>query len=383
MIPDFGALRRRFPSLSERVYLASHNMGPVSLDTLADLDEYRRTLVLRNRAVEPWLERVDEIRTLFAQLVNAEPDEIALGPNATACQGALAMALAPTAERDTIVVTDLDFPSSRYLWEAQARRGYRLRNVPSTDGISLPTEAIVDAIDARTAIVAVPLVASTNGALLRIAPIVAAAKAVGARIVLDAYQAAGIVPLDVRTLDVDALVAGTQKWLSAPSTGLAFLYVRRAWAETLEPAVPGWFGHARTLAFSRTYEPAPGARRFEQGAPAVEPIFGSRAGVKLAIATGVAAMRARSLELTDRLIAGADRLGIPLDTPRTHAERGGVVVLAVADPERVADALAKRGIDADTRPGTGIRLSAHPCNTEDDCDRALAALTALGVRPAR
>jgi selenocysteine lyase/cysteine desulfurase len=374
--PDFRALRARFPTLSERAYFATHCLGPVSIETLADLDEYRRTLGLRNRALEPWLERVAEIRGLFAQLIGADPDEIALGPNATACQGVLATALQPTPNRDTIVVADLDFPSTRYLWEAQARRGFRIRSVGSPDGIALPAEALVAAIDARVAIVAVPLVAYTNGALLRIAPVIAAARAAGARVVVDAYQAAGIVPIDVRALDVDALVAGTHKWLGAPGTGLAFLYVRRAWAESLEPATPGWFAHASTLDFDRRFTPAPGTRRFEQGSPAIEPVYTARAGVRFAIEVGVAAMRARSLELTDRLVAGADRLGIPLRTPRDHAERAGVVCLGIAEPERVAAALRDRGIDADTRPGTGIRLSAHPCNTEEDCDRVLAALAA-------
>jgi kynureninase len=106
----------------------------------------------------------------------------------------------------------------------------------------------------------------------------------------------------------------------------------------------------------------------------MEPVYTARAGVKLALATGVAAMRARSFALTDKLIAAADRLGIPLRTPRAHAARAGVVCLAVREPEAFAAALRDKGIDADTRPGTGIRLSAHPGNTDGDCDRVIAEL---------
>lgn len=374
MSPDFASLRARFPTLQERTYLVTHGFGPLLRETLADLDEYRRTLSLRNRVVETWYERIVEIRGLFARLVNAGPDDIALGPNATACQALLAAALSPARERDVVVTTDLDFPSSRYLWHAQARRGFRVVVVPSRDGTSLPVDDLVAAIHERVAILALPMVAYANGALLDVARIVHAARAAGALVVLDAYQATGIVPIDVRTLGVDALVSGTNKWLSSAGMGLAFLYVAPALAARLEPAFPGWFAHAEPLAFASTFSPAPGARRFEQGAPAVEAIYGARAGVLFALETGVAAMRDRSLMLTDHLVRRADDAGVRLATPRSHAERAGMVCLAISEPERIVATLAGRGIDVDTRPGTGVRMSCHPCNTVEDCDRAFDAL---------
>jgi kynureninase len=373
-MPDFRALRLRFPTLLDRVYFATHNLGPVLNETLVDLDEYRRTIALRNRALEPWLQRIDEMRGLVARLVNAKVGEIALGPNATACQANLAAALRPGSNRDVILTTNLDFPSSRYLWQAQEQRGFLVRTVASHDGISMPVDALVDAIDERTAVVAVSLVAYTNGALLRVKRVIDAAHAAGALVVLDAYQAAGIVPIDVRALDVDVLVAGTQKWLCATGSGLAFLYVKEQLANSLDPAYPGWFSHADTLAFADSYVPAAGARRFEQGAPAIEAVYAAGAGIRFALEVGVEAMRARSLELSDRLIAGADALGIPLRMPRARAERAGVVCLAIPDPARTATELRGQGIDVDTRPGTGLRLSTHPCNTDEDCDRVLAEL---------
>ena len=374
---DFGALRSRFPVLVERTYLATHSFGPVSLDTLADLDEYRRTIALRNRALDGWFQRIDEIRRLFAQLIRAEADEIALGPNATACHGNLAAALAPRPGRNVIVTCDVDFPSTRYLWHAQARRGFQLRNVPSPDGISMAADELVRAIDERVAIVALPLLTHTSGALLDVKPVIRAAHAAGAFVVLDGYQAAGIVPIDVRELEVDALVAGCHKWLCSPTSGLAFLYVKRELAESLEPAYPGWFGHARTFEFERTFEPAPGARRFEQGPPPVEAVYAACAGVRFALDVGVAAIRARSVELTNRLIAGVDALGLPLHTPRAPSGRGGMICVGVPEPARVTAALRELAIDVDTRPGTGIRMSAHPCNSESDCDRVLEQLARL------
>jgi selenocysteine lyase/cysteine desulfurase len=376
--PNFAALRSRFPTLVERTYFATHCLGPVLDTALADLEDYRRTIALRHRAIETWLARIDEIRGLFAQLLHADPDEIALGANATACHASLAAALDPTPDpapgRTRILTTSRDFPSTRYLWHAQARRGFEVIEVASPDGIAMPADALVAAIDERVAIVAVSLVAYGNGALLRARRVIDAAHAAGAIVILDAYQAIGIVPIDVRALGADAVIAGTHKWLHSPSNGLAFAYVRRALAERLTPAYPGWFSHARTLDFDPVYTPAPGARRFEQGSTSVEAVYAARAGVQFALDVGVEAIRARSLVLSDRLIAGSDALGIPLTTPRDHAERAGVVCLGVRDPGRVAEQLRARRIDVDTRPGTGIRLSLHPCNLPDEVDHVVAEL---------
>lgn len=371
---DFATLRPRFPTLQERAYFVTHGFGPLLEQTLVDLDEYRRTLSLRNHAVEPWNERIVEMRGLLGRLVGAGPDDIALGPNATACQASFAASLTPTRERDVIVTTTLDFPSSRYLWHAQVRRGYRVIDVPPRDGVRMPVEDLIATIHDRVAIVALPMVAYTNGALLDIARIIRAAHAVGALVVLDAYQAAGIVPIDVRALGVDALVSGTNKWLSSAGMGLAFLYVAPHLAEQLEPAFPGWLGHADPFAFAPRYTPARGARRFEHGAPAVEAIYGARAGVQFALEVGVEAIRTRSFELTDYLIVRADERGIKLATPRSYAERAGMVCFSIPEPQRVAAALRERGVDVDTRPNTGVRMSCHPCVTVDDCDRAFAEL---------
>jgi kynureninase len=376
-VTDFDELRASFPTLLERTYFSTHGFGPLLRQTLADLDDYRRTLALRNRVVETWYAQIGETRELIARLVNATPDEISLGPNATACQAAIAAALVPSRERDVIVTTNLDFPSSRYLWHAQARRGFRIVDVPARDAIAMPLDDLIAAIDERVAAVAIPLVAYSNGAMLRAAPLIAAAHAAGAIVVLDASQAAGIVPIDAHAMGVDALVSGTNKWLSNSSFGLAFLYVRRSLAQRLEPAYPGWLGHVDPLAFADEFEPALGARRFEHGAPAIEPMYAAKAGLRFALDVGVEAIRARSFDLTDRLIAGIDALGIRLATPRPHAERAGMICLDLGDAKGAAQRFAEMAIDVDTRPGIGLRISCHPCNTVDECNRLLAALAAF------
>ena len=170
-------------------------------------------------------------------------------------------------------------------------------------------------IDDRVVAVAISVV-SRNSALLDTSSIVAAAKAAGAVSVLDAYQAVGILPLDVEALGADVVVAGTLKWLSG-ETGLAFMYVRPELADRLSPAYPGWFGHSEihavvhTHAFIDRFASMPGARRFQQGTPAMAPIYGARAGLKFLLEVGAAAMRERNVELTERLFQGclAEGLG--------------------------------------------------------------------------
>lgn len=366
--------RAAFPALAERVYLAHHCLGPLHESTFGDLEDYRRSLSLRNRAIDEWVERIEEVRALVAGLIGGAPDDLAFDTSATACQASLAAALSPRGERRRVLVTDLDFRSARYLWAAQASRGFAVETVASPDGVAMPTEALLAAIDERVAIVAVSMVSYFNGAMLDLAPIVAKAHAAGAIVVVDAYQALGCVPVDVRALDVDALVGGTHKWLCGGGTGLAFLYVKPALAESLTPAFPGWIGHREASRYRETYTPAPGARRFEQGTPPMEPIYTARGGLRFLQRFGVDNVRAGSLLLADRILEGLAENEIALRTPTSHAQRGAMVCVGAERPAETTAFLRARGIDVDTRPDTGVRVSAHPLNSFDECDRLVAAL---------
>lgn len=377
MNPEWSALRARVPIFGERVYLASHCLGPLPAETFRDLDEYAQTLRLRNRALEAWMERISEVRSLCEQVLHGAPGTVALGASSTQCHAQIASALRPRGERRVILGTDLDFPSVRYLWAAQAARGFEYRTVCSPDGVAMPTQQLIDAIDEHTAVVAVSVASYFNGAMLDLAPVIAAAHAHGACVVLDAFQAVGIVPLDVGALGVDFLVAGTHKWLCGGGTGLAFVYVRPDRAIELTPAYPGWLGHTAMADYAESYVPAVGARRFEQGTPAVEPVYTARAGLRLVLDAGVEALRARNLELSDRMLRGAEALGIAVDTPREHHARSGMLCLRVVDAKAVAGQLEARGFDVDTRPGSGLRASPHPLLTEDECDAFLHTLASL------
>jgi kynureninase len=367
--------RARFPLLDERLYFATQCLGPMPVEAFADLDEYRRTLQLRKRALPQWLDRVDEITKLTEALLEAPPGSIALRDSATAAQAAIAAALEPRAGKDRIVVSRNDFHSTRYLWSAQAKRGFALDVIEPRGAAAIGAADYLAAIGPRTAIVTAPLVSPRTGALLDAAAVVRAAHDHGAIAVIDAYQAVGVVPVDVQALGADVVVGGTHKWLGGGGTGLAFMYVRPSLAEKLEPVYPGWFGCGESvMTFGESYVPGPSARRFQQGTPPVEAMYTARAGLRLALEIGVERIRARSLELTNRMLEQLDAHGIPVSTPRKPEARGGMVCIDVPNAAALEGTLDERGIDVDYRPGAGLRVSPHFCAREDECDRVVAAL---------
>jgi kynureninase len=376
---DFSILRRHFPLLNERTYLGTHSLGPLSREAFLDLEAYTTSLYSGRRALPQWLERYGEMFGLIETLLNAPNGSIALFPSATAAQAAIAATIQPTAKRNRIIVTDLDFPSCRYLWKSQIQRGFEMIEVEAADGMQIEAADIIARIDDRVAVVAVSLVSYLNSARLDIQPIIEAAHAAGAIVVLDAYQAIGTIPVDVTALDADVVVGGTHKWLCG-GMGLAFAYVRPSLAEQLDPVYPGWFAHRQPTAFADTFTPATGARRFQQGTPSIEPIYTSRAGLKFAIEVGVEQIHQRNIELTTYLINCADTYGIPINTPRSHTQRGGTICLGIDRAEAMVQELAELGIDVDTRSSLGIRVSPHPCNTEQDCQQLIETVLKLGSR---
>jgi kynureninase len=362
------AERSRFPILAERSYFTSQCLGPVPHETFEDLKEFGRTLTLRSRALEPWLFRMYELIGLLEQLLEAPPGSIALRDSATAAQSAILSALHPSGERNRIVTCQaLHFKSTRYLFEAQARQGFAIEDVAPDCGWLAP-ELVTKVVDERTAVVSLPLVSPVTGALLPIAAIARHARSVGAITIVDAYQGLGIIPTTAGSLGADVIVGGTHKWLCGGDMGLAFMYVRPELAESLQPAYPGWIGHRDLKGADRHFEPAGGAHRFQQGSPAMAPIYTARAGLKFVLEAGVDRLRARSVELTTHLLDQLSSAHVPVTTPREPERRGGMLCIPVPDAEGLARSLAGDGIDVDVRSDAGLRVGPFPCLAEDECD---------------
>ena len=377
MADELLAYRDRFPTLGRGPYFAAHTLGPMP-DTVPDAlarfaAEWATDGVV---AWTGWLEQIRATAALLEGLFGAPPGSIALGPNVSVLAGQVLSCLDWSGERSRLVTTDLEFPTCDYLYRAQETLGAKVEAVPSRD-LTVDLDRLLEAIDEHTALVAVTHVAFRSSALLDAAAVAARAHEVGALVLLDTYQSAGTVPIDVRALGVDLLVGGSVKWLlGGPGTG--YLYARPEVAATLAPRLVGWFGHQAPFAF----EPSPiafaaGAGRFVTGTPNVAAHVMAAEGYRIVAEAGVDAIRAKSRRQVARLLDGFQAQGARVRGPADPRRRGGSVVVDFDGAEQVTAELIARGYTCDYRPGAGLRLGPHLYTTDDECDAVVAEVAAL------
>jgi kynureninase len=371
--------RDEFPIVENCSYLVNHSLVAMPRRTAANLQEYAETWMGRGVRAwhEGWWEAGRETGNLLAPILGVPRDTISMHQNATVAQSIVASCFAYEAPRRRILLQDLDFPTNHYLFEGFRRFGAETIYVPSDDQIRAPIERLVDAIDDRTALVALSLVLFRSAFLQNVRPVVEKAHRVGARVVLDVYQAAGTVPMNLERLGVDFAVGGSVKWLCG-GPGAGYLYVRPDLIPSLRPSVVGWAGHVEPFGFETgSIRYAAGIERFQSGTPNVPALASARAGYEIVAKVGVPAIRARSLELTRRLMNAADKRGWRLNTPALDDERGGSIVIDVPNGAQVTEELLKRKVIVDYRPNAGIRVAPHFYNSEADVDRAIAVMDAV------
>jgi kynureninase len=276
--------------------------------------------------------------------------------NVSIAESIVLSCFAEPGKRNRIVYERENFPSVRYVYEAQ--RGLDVVVCESGD-------AVVDAIDERTLLVPVQHVVYNSAEIQDDEAIVARAHDAGAHVVLDAYQSAGTVPLDVTALGVDFAVGGSVKWLCG-GPGNGWLYVRPDLIPQLEPSVTGWQAHARPFAFEPDLEYAEGIARFLTGTPNVPALYAATPGYDLIERIGVERIRSNSLRQTQLLIDLAEARGFEIRTPREPERRGGAVIVHVPDFEAVHKELSERQILCDFRPDAGIRLGPHYFTTDEE-----------------
>jgi selenocysteine lyase/cysteine desulfurase len=366
-----AAFRSQFPALAESVHLASCSQGALSTDLVAQTGELLWTMRTHGAPWDRWVGKVEEARAAFAGTIGARPGEIAVLSNAS--EGAYQVASTQDwSRRSRIVCTDMEFPSVAHVWLGQRPRGAQVHHVAERDG-GVPPEDLVAAVDERTALVSCPLVSYRNGARLPVAEVTARAREVGARVFVDAYQAAGVLPIDVRALDCDYLVAGALKYLLG-LPGIAFLYVRDGVRDDVAPQLTGWFGRVDPFSFDpRSLDHPADARRFEVGTPSIPSAYGAVAGMRVLAGADPAAVERHVAGLVDetasRLVDAGERLWLPAEA----GARGPVVALVDPDPDRLAGWLAQRGIVTSPR-GHVLRLSFHYYNDGSDVAAFCSAL---------
>jgi selenocysteine lyase/cysteine desulfurase len=366
-------VRHRFPILERLVYVNSCSQGALSDSVRASYDHYLRDWDEQGAPWEYWVERAEAARAAFAGLVGAHPDEVAVTTSLSAGVSALFSGLRFEGERTTIVVSDFEFPTVGQIAHAQELRGRQVVHVPEAGDATIPLEHFAAAIDERTALVAVTHVCYRNGSRVDLEGVIRLAHERGALVLVDAYQAAGAIPIDVRALGVDFLAAGTVKYLLG-SAGLAFLYCRSDLIEGIRPTSTGWFADEDIFQMDiHDYSPSATARRFEFGTPPIPNIYAGLAGLELVQEIGVAETEEHVRGLTSLLVAGVEDLGGRVDTPRDPDRRGPLVAIASTDEHALVAAMASEGIVTSSRDGN-LRVSFHGYNSSEDVEAVLAAL---------
>jgi selenocysteine lyase/cysteine desulfurase len=364
--------RHRFRIFERQVYINSCSQGALSDAVRAAYEQYLEDWDDKGAPWEYWVERQEAARAAFAGLLNAGSDEIAVTTSLSAGVSALASGLR-FARRSKVVLTDWEFPTIGQIWHAQESRGARVAHVAAAPDGTIPIEHFDKAIDDDTLIVSITYVCYRNGAMIDVPAVVELAHERGALVLLDAFQAVGSLPVDVRELGVDFLGAGVLKYLLG-SAGLGFFYCRRDLVERVWPTQTGWFADENIFAMDHTdYSPAPTAARFQSGTPPVPAIYAGIAGVELMEEIGIAETRDHVLALNAHLLEGLDELGATVVTPREPERRGALICVKSTDANELVAVLGREGIVTSERDGN-LRISAHCYNTREDVDTVLASL---------
>jgi kynureninase len=382
---DLLRYRAEFPILERTTYMISNSLGAMPRGVYDSVREYCD--VWAGRGVRAWEEQwwgmAREVGDAVGVLMNAPSGSVSVQPNVTSSQAVVASCFDFGERRNKVVYSDMNFPSIMYFWEAQKAHGARVHMVSTDDGVHVPTERMLDAIDEETLLVPISHVVFRSSFIKDVKAIIEKAHRVGALVVVDAFQSLGSVPLDVQALDADFATGGTLKWLCG-GPGTAYLYVRPDLAAKLKPSLTGWFAHENPFAFEigpNKYGEPP--YRFMQGTSNVPGYHAAMPGLKIIREAGVERIRQKSKKMTARLIDLADQRGWKVNAPRDPERRGGTVAIDMPNAQEVCRELLRRDVLVDYRPRAGVRFSPHFYNTMEEIDRAIATvdeiLAGMGV----
>jgi len=359
--------RAEFPILERTTYLINHSLAAMPAKAEERLAEYAR--MWKERGIrswgEGWWEMPMTVGDQIGRIIGGAPGTTVMHQNVAVAEAVVLSSFFPIdPARNRVVYERGNFPSVRYLYQAQ----------PGLEVVVCEDDGgIVDAIDERTLLVPISHVLFKTGEIQEIEPIIRRAHEVGAHVILDCYQSAGIVPFDVTALNVDFAVGGSVKWLCG-GPGNGWLYVRPDLAERLQPTFTGWQAHERPFGFEEEMEYAHGAARFLTGTPNVPALYAATAGYDLIEEVGVDRIRENSLRQTQLLIDLADAAGFEIRSPRGADRRGGTVTVYVPEFPAVHRELSERHVLCDFRPDAGIRLGPHYFSSDDELRFAVAQI---------
>ncbi|MFI5264281.1 MAG: aminotransferase class V-fold PLP-dependent enzyme [Candidatus Kapaibacterium sp.] len=368
--------RKHFPILETSCYMISNSLGAMPREAEDQLMLYTKEWQTEGvEAWHSWFPLVDTVSGMFGKIIGAEAQDVTLIHNLTVGSALIASCLDFSDKRNKVVFTELHFPTISYLWHGWQKYGAKIHLVKSDDGITVDVQKIIDAIDENTLIVPISHVYFRSGALQDIKSIIEKAHSVGALVMVDSYQATGVVPIDVKALDADILASGVLKWLCG-GPGAAFMYIRRDLHEKFQPAIRGWLGDKEPFDFTMPdINYAQGMHRFLTSSIQVPCLYTAIPALKMMGEIGIEKIREKSLTMTQKIFDKCDEYGFKANTPREILKRGGHVTV---DPngikqgkrmtQEINDELIRRRFTTDYRPPFGIRIAPHFYNTLEEVD---------------
>ncbi len=369
---DLASVREQIPLLASMIPFNNCSQAPLSSVTRAAAERFLESWNTRGMDWDAWMEEVELGRRAFAAMINAHPQEVAVLSSVSHAASAVATAIRFDGVRTVVVASEAEFPTVGHVWLAQRPRGATVRWVPLENG-AVPLARYDALIDDRTAVVSATHAYYQNGALQDVRAIARLARDRGALSFVDAYQSLGVVPIDVRALDVDMLASGTLKYLMG-TPGVAYLYVRHGILEQLEPLITGWFGRSNPFAFDAKHlDWSPNASRFDAGTPPLFSAYVSRAAIEWLQSVGAGAIYEWTQSLSTRLVQGALSRGLAIHGPGLSAPKTPSTAVLCDDSHAVEVAMRERGIIVSAR-GPAVRLAPHFYSTVDEVDAVLDAL---------
>jgi selenocysteine lyase/cysteine desulfurase len=368
------AVRADFPIASAQTYLNSASIHPMSLPAAKALQDH---IAFRTRGggegrSDFGEEQQKDLKRRFAQLIGAKAEEIAFVQNTSDGENIVVMGMDLPKRGGNVVLDELHFETSLYMYKSLEARGVQLRVVKHRDW-AIDIKDMERAIDRNTRLVSMALVSNVNGYLHDAKAISDLAHANGAYVFADMVQAAGAVPIDVRAMGIDFGSAATYKWLMG-ERGFGFLYVRDDLQNTVVPTTR--YGHRQIAKFDRiniTWEPLPGAARYETGTFPNSLALCSYTSLQYIERLGLQNIRAHARQLTDRLQKEMPALGYPSVTPKGNETP--IVAFQVKDVAATQQKLRQAGVTATMiADEKRLRLAVSVFNNQSDIDRLLGAL---------
>jgi cysteine desulfurase/selenocysteine lyase len=373
---DWVGLRQKFPVTRHWAYFDHAAVAPISGPAQQAIADWAADMAGNGDVHEHrWVERIEAVRQLAAQLLNADPLDIAFIKNTSEGIGIVAEGF-PWQPGDNVVTAREEYPANIYPWMNLASRGVEVRLVASRDR-RLWIDDLRAAIDGHTRLVSLSFVEYASGLRNDLDAIGTLCRERGVRFFVDAIQGLGALPLDVRQTPIDFLAADGHKWLLS-SEGAGIFYIRRELVDLLHPVGVGWNSVIGSRNFSDiAFRLKPHAGRWESGSLNVAGITALGASLELLLGVGVPVIAQRVLELTDYLCARAEQAGFEVFSSRRPVDKSGIVSFSVPDAD--VRALVRRcreaGLVINKRAGR-IRVSPHGYNTMEEIDRLVEVLLA-------